>query len=1027
MRLHRLSVTAFGPFAGTQTVDFDALTRNGLFLLHGPTGAGKTAVLDAVCYALYGSVPGARQGNPLRSDHAGSGTPTAVALELTLGGRRLEIARSPGYGTPKKQGGTGKVQAKTLLREWNAAPRPGWSAVSSSNQEVGEEIHQLLGGMSREQFCQVVLLPQGDFARFLRADAAQRAAVLGRLFDTRRYRDAEDWLGRRRRETSEAARSAVDAILGTVHRLYQAAGRQDPPPDADGSDWAALAGSALETAARLRTDARERHEHAVIAVAGAERRHSAAERLAERARVVAERQARHAAAVARATALDQAADEHRHLAGLLERSRRAAPAVPLLGLARRARSEQAEAARAESRARAALPGTAAGAGRERLEEAEAELRQELARLAELDAVERQYHRMAGDRERLRHELAASEEEREEAARWLADWPSARTAAAARVEETRDAAVLADRLAEQADRARAQQDAARLAGELDERVAEAEAEEHGARERAVAAHERWNDARQRRLDGMAAELAAGLAPGAGCPVCGSTEHPAPAAPGPGHITRDDEDTAERDHRAAQEARDALARRVRDLRERAAAAGAASGGVPAAKLAEVADRLAEEHEAARTLAAAAVEAAQRLDRLEAEHAGRLAAEQRAAGLTAARTARLEDLTRDQRQLADRLAEARGGDAGIAERAARLRLEAQRLSVAASAARTARETGERAARAEAEAEAAAREAGFAGAAEAAAAVLDETRAADLQGRLDRYREQRAEVRAVVDDPDTAAASAGPAADPAAARDALDTATAGLRRAAAAEAAARSRRDELAALGRRLAAQATAIAPLVEEHTATLRLANLAAGTAADNALRMRLESYVLAARLEQVAAAASARLERMSSGRYTLVHSDERVSGTKRSGLGLQVVDAWTGRARDTATLSGGESFFTSLALALGLADVVTFEAGGIRLDTLFIDEGFGSLDPQALDDVLDVLDGLRERDRAVGIVSHVPELRQRIPTQLRVIRGRHGSTVRGTGTTAGTGAGTTRERVPGPARTALPARGGRPAGR
>lgn len=154
---------------------------------------------------------------------------------------------------------------------------------------------------------------------------------------------------------------------------------------------------------------------------------------------------------------------------------------------------------------------------------------------------------------------------------------------------------------------------------------------------------------------------------------------------------------------------------------------------------------------------------------------------------------------------------------------------------------------------------------------------------------------------------------------------------------------------------------------------------------------------------------------------------MSGTKRSGLGLQVVDAWTGRARDTATLSGGESFFTSLALALGLADVVTFEAGGIRLDTLFIDEGFGSLDPQALDDVLDVLDGLRERDRAVGIVSHVPELRQRIPTQLRVIRGRHGSTVRGTGTTAGAGAGTTRERVPGPARTALPARGGRPAGR
>ena len=139
------------------------------------------------------------------------------------------------------------------------------------------------------------------------------------------------------------------------------------------------------------------------------------------------------------------------------------------------------------------------------------------------------------------------------------------------------------------------------------------------------------------------------------------------------------------------------------------------------------------------------------------------------------------------------------------------------------------------------------------------------------------------------------------------------------------------------------------------------------------MRLESYVLAARLEQVAAAATARLHRMSAGRYTLVHSDERAGGARRSGLGLHVVDAWTGHERDTSSLSGGETFFASLALALGLADVVTDEAGGTRLDTLFIDEGFGSLDEQTLDEVLDVLDSLRERDRSVGIVSHVADLK------------------------------------------------------
>ncbi|MGW1603210.1 SbcC/MukB-like Walker B domain-containing protein, partial [Streptomyces eurythermus] len=200
-----------------------------------------------------------------------------------------------------------------------------------------------------------------------------------------------------------------------------------------------------------------------------------------------------------------------------------------------------------------------------------------------------------------------------------------------------------------------------------------------------------------------------------------------------------------------------------------------------------------------------------------------------------------------------------------------------------------------------------------------------------------------------------------------------------------------ELDRLSARAAEAVRRLAPLRAEHDRVARLAALTAGTSADNERRMRLESYVLAARLEQVAATATVRLQRMSSGRYTLVHSADR-TGRGRSGLGLHVVDAWTGRERDTATLSGGETFFASLALALGLADVVTEEAGGVRLDTLFIDEGFGSLDDQTLDEVLDVLDGLRERDRSVGIVSHVADLRRRVHAQLEVVKGRSGSSLR-----------------------------------
>jgi exonuclease SbcC len=172
---------------------------------------------------------------------------------------------------------------------------------------------------------------------------------------------------------------------------------------------------------------------------------------------------------------------------------------------------------------------------------------------------------------------------------------------------------------------------------------------------------------------------------------------------------------------------------------------------------------------------------------------------------------------------------------------------------------------------------------------------------------------------------------------------------------------------------------------------LADATSGVGGDNTLRMRLTAYVLAARLEKVAALANERLAVLGGGRYVLEHSDERAARGARSGLGLRVLDGWTGRARDTASLSGGESFMASLALALGLADAVREEVGGLDLGTLFIDEGFGSLDDDSLEQVLTVLDGLREGGRAVGVVSHVADLRARITHQAVVHKGTSGSTV------------------------------------
>jgi exonuclease SbcC len=169
------------------------------------------------------------------------------------------------------------------------------------------------------------------------------------------------------------------------------------------------------------------------------------------------------------------------------------------------------------------------------------------------------------------------------------------------------------------------------------------------------------------------------------------------------------------------------------------------------------------------------------------------------------------------------------------------------------------------------------------------------------------------------------------------------------------------------------------------------MCAGTSADNVTKTRLSHYVLAARLEQVVAAANLRLSGICGGRYSLEHSMQRGVGDTRGGLGLLVADTYTGQRRDPATLSGGETFYVSLALALGLADLVRDEVGGAELSTLFVDEGFATLDSETLDEVMDEVDSLRAGGRCVGLVSHLAELRTRIPAQLDVRPGRSGSTI------------------------------------
>ncbi|GHC79704.1 SMC family ATPase [Streptomyces violaceochromogenes] len=993
MRLHRLTLTAFGPFGGTQAVDFDDLSSAGLFLLHGPTGAGKTSVLDAVCYALYGSVPGARQGGgqgtTLRSDHAAPATRTEVTLDLTVAGRRLEVTRQPPWERPKKRGtGTTLDKAQTWLREYDATAGA-WKDLSRSHQEIGEEITQLLG-MSREQFCQVVLLPQGDFARFLRADAEARGKLLGRLFDTRRFADVEKRLAERRRATEAQVRDGDAELLADAHRMQQAAGdAMELPALAPGEPG--LAEAVLSAAAVARSTARDQLTVAACTLTAAESAQAAAGRALDDARELDRLQRRFAQARERAASLEQGAEAYREAQALMERARKAEAVAPALDLRESSEAEHRRAAAAEARARALLPETFADAGAAGLASAARRAAEELGGLDSARRAERRLAELLDERAGLDRQEHADADLLQEAEAWLDGWEETRTVLQARVDSAQKDAALAEQLAERREPARQRLRAARLRDQLAHDTDRAVDRVRTAQDKALRAKQHWLDLKEQRLNGIAAELAAHLTDGEPCAVCGATEHPAPARKVAGHVDREAEEHALTAYQRADEQRAEDERRLGAAREALAAAGAEAGDTPTDQLAQEVEELEERYARARSAAAELHTAQERLRQAGHEHERRLAARQEAAVRTASRVGHRERLDRERTALEEELDRARGSLDSVAARAAQLERRAALLTDAADAARAAEDSAQRLKDADARLADAAFRAGFETPQAAAAALLDNAAHRELQHRLDAWQHEEAAVRAVLAEADTAAAAREPRADPDAAQRTADEAERRLRAAASAHDAARRRCAELDRLSARAAASVRRLAPLREEYDRVARMAGLAAGTSADNERRMRLESYVLAARLEQVAAAATVRLRRMSSGRYTLVHSDDR-TGRGRSGLGLHVVDAWTGRERDTATLSGGETFFASLALALGLADVVTDEAGGVRLDTLFIDEGFGSLDDQTLDEVLDVLDSLRERDRSVGIVSHVPDLRRRIHAQLEVVKGRSGSALR-----------------------------------
>ncbi len=491
MRPHRLRVTAFGAFAGTEQVTFDDL--EGLFLLHGETGAGKTTLLDAIAFALYGRVPGERGGaRRLRSDHASPRTATEVELEATIGGRRLRITRKPEQ-TRQKKSGTGVTTEPASVRLAELPASGAWESKSTRIGEVDAEIENLMG-MSAAQFFQVVLLPQGEFARFLRADAKDKEALLQKLFGTDRFRKVEDWLADRRRATEKDVAAADDGVTQLVARIAQAAG--GTVPDSAAPDPASHAWQAPWAASLAATAAAERDAAAALVAA---RKTDLEARLdaQRRAEQLADRQRRRRDALSRKAGLEAATPE-------ISRLGAEPAALHAAGQEKQAQVGRLEALRAVARQADAEDETAATA------------RARAAALAEA------FDRTRAEARQRQAARPCAEQARDAAREAAGALPAARERANAARQTASDCAALA---AEHAKR-----------GELREAHLTA-------REASLAAQAEALRVRGARIDGMRAELAASMTDGSPCPVCGSLDHPDPvdAASFP-PVSRDVEDAA-----------------------------------------------------------------------------------------------------------------------------------------------------------------------------------------------------------------------------------------------------------------------------------------------------------------------------------------------------------------------------------------------------------------------------------------------------------------------------------------------------
>lgn len=1016
MKPLRLHMRAFGPYADDQSLDFQELGSSQLLLIHGPTGAGKSAILDAVCYALYGDTSGSdRTARQMRSDHADPGTPTEVTLDFSLGPRAFRITRSPEQERPKLRGEGSTLQAAraTLWELTAGAATSERLLLADRATAVTDAVHDLLGFTAAE-FRQVVVLPQGKFQHLLTASSDEREHILETLFRTEHYRRIQETLGEERRRLEadvERTRSSRDVLLtqvgvGSSQALEVLHSGRIREQKALGEALLGLeatrrtAEAAYQTASlhsRLLHDAAEA-EGALAKLAGSTDNNEAV-----RASLVRARKALPILEVKRDRDKAQSALDA-GVAAVTEQTARleAARSEHHSALARMHAEDARKAAREEAVATIARLQSLLRWSREREET-----------LGLLDAVE---GRLAVTRDAFAlrsstlEQLTVQEGDLNaqcQSSHAIASQLEARTLATRQLKAIKEASdALADAESGSASLLKDKQVADRTLAACEKSIAKA-------RESLERREHAWRA-------GQAGALARTLVEGAPCPVCGSTRHPSPASKKRAVPREEDLEnereailTAETERNEARARVEELALRLAALESEAATLrkqmGTHAGHSPpslvtALKHAEAAlgeSRAEAQRSAQLEQRASALKSEMETARHDKESLA-LERESLTNQLTALRTT----LSHAEKELPEDLRDARSLSRALSSARARL----EELESAADEARKGLDVANHAftsatSRLESlvtqvqQAQADVRESqarleerlaggGFGNERELAAAALSEVLIDAYDAQVRRFDEQLAAAR---ERAERARHGAEGLASP-------DLTALEQRRQETASAHLDAIRNEERLRG--LVAQTTEVLgqvraieerlPSIEHRFSILgRLSELADGR---NPLGLPFHRFVLASLLDDVLREASQRLRIMSGTRYTLVRGQTQRDRRSTTGLDLDVFDAYTGGLRPVVTLSGGETFLASLSLALGLADVVQAYAGGIRLDAVFVDEGFGSLDPESLELALRALVDLQRGGRLVGLISHVPELKERIPARLEVTSGRRGSQAR-----------------------------------